>query len=218
MRLQKEITRLKKSLLSLSAYVEESVQKAVRAVVERNDLLAREVIDADPIIDQMEVDLEEDCLKVLALHQPVAIDLRFIISILKINNDLERIGDLATNIAERASSLCRQDNIDISFDISLMAKDVETMLRNCLNAFVNLDSKLANDVIALDDRVDSMNRQAFKTVQESIQRYPDKTEYLIQILSISRHLERIADLTTNIAEDVVYMIEGHIIRHQSSDE
>jgi phosphate transport system protein len=218
MRLADEITKLKKSLLSLSAIVEETVQKSVRAVVERNDLLAREVIDADPVIDQMEVDLEEDCLKVLALHQPVAIDLRFIISILKINNDLERIGDLAVNIAERASSLCRQEKVELSFDISRMANDVETMLRGCLNAFVNMDVKLANDVLTLDDKVDSMNRQAYKVVQENIRRSPDKTDCFIHALSISRHLERIADHATNIAEDVVYMLEGNIIRHQGLDD
>ncbi len=218
MRLQEEITKLKKSLLLLSAHVEQSVQKSVRAVIERNDQLAKQVIDSDPIIDQMEVDLEEDCLKVLALHQPVAIDLRFIISILKINNDLERIGDLAVNIANRASSLCKQEKVDISFDVSRMAKDVEMMLRNCLNAFVDMDAKLAYDVLALDNKVDDMNRQAFKAVQERIRQTPVKTECLIQTLSVSRHLERIADHATNIAEDVIYMLEGTIIRHQGLDD
>lgn len=218
MRLQEEIAKLKKTLLLLSAHVEQSVQKAVRAVMERNDLLAKQVIDSDPIIDQMEVDLEEDCLKVLALHQPVAIDLRFIISILKINNDLERIGDLAVNIANRAASLCKQEKVDISFDVSRMAKDVEMMLRNCLNAFVDMDAKLAYDVLALDNKVDNMNRQAFKAVQERIRQTPEKTECLIQTLSVSRHLERIADHATNIAEDVIYMLEGTIIRHQGLDD
>jgi phosphate transport system protein len=218
MRLQEEITKLKKSLLLLSAHVEQGVQKAVRAVTERNDLLAKEVIDSDPRIDEMEVELEEDCLKVLALHQPVAIDLRFIISILKINNDLERIGDLAVNIAKRASSLCRQERVEAPFDISRMAKDVETMLRDCLNAFVDMDAKLANGVLALDDKVDNMNRQAYKVVQEKIRNNPEKTECFIHALSVSRHLERIADHATNIAEDVIYMLEGQIIRHQGSDD
>jgi len=216
--LQEEIARLKKSLLMLSAHVEQSVKKAVRAAMERNELLAKEVIDSDPVIDQMEVDLEEDCLKVLALHQPVAIDLRVIISILKINNDLERIGDLAANIADRAASLCRLERVEAPFDISRMAKDVEKMLRDCLNAFVNMDTKLANDVLTLDDKVDSMNRQAYKMVQEKIRENPDKTECLIHALSISRHLERIADHATNIAEDVIYMLEGEIVRHQDLDE
>jgi phosphate transport system protein len=213
MRLRTEIDRLKKQILALSAYVEESVKKSVESVVARNESLAREVVDGDPVIDQMEVDLEEECLKILALHQPVAIDLRYIIAILKINNDLERIGDGAVNIAERAAALCSKERGAVPFDLPRMANDVETMLSTCLTALIDMDPSLAYEVLKLDDTIDEMNRQTFKNVQAAIKAAPDKTECFIQYLSISRNLERIADLATNIAEDVIYMIEGKIIRH-----
>ncbi len=162
------------------------------------------------------VDDEEDILELL--DYPVAIDLHYIIAVLKINNDLERIGDLAVNIAERAAALCSRDAVEIPFDISRMTDEVETMLEKCLNALVNLDVSLAHEVIALDDTVDDMNREMFNVVEAAIQREPQKTACLIQVLSVSRHLERIADLATNIAEDVIYMIEGQIVRHRANGE
>lgn len=213
MRLRKEIDKLKKSILALSAYAEDGVKKAVEAVITRNEALAQEVIDGDPVIDQMEVDLEEECLKILALHQPVAVDLRYIVAILKINNDLERIGDGAVNIAERAASLCAREAVAVPFDLPRMAGDVEKMLNTCLTALIDSDASLAYTVLTLDDTIDEMNRRTFKTVQDAIKRDPAKTECYIQFLSISRNLERIADLATNIAEDVIYMIEGRIVRH-----
>lgn len=213
MRLRKEIDKLKRQILALSAYVEESVKKAVESVITRNEALAREVIDGDPVIDQMEVDLEEECLKILALHQPVAIDLRYIIAILKINNDLERIGDGAVNIAERAVSLCAKESGPVPFDLPRMAGDVETMLSTSLTALIDSDSSLAYTILKLDDTIDEMNRHTFANVQTAIMASPEKTQCFIQYLSISRNLERIADLATNIAEDVIYMIEGKIVRH-----
>ena len=218
MRMRKEIEKLKRSLLALSAQVEDSVLKAVRAVEERNEVLAREVIDNDLVIDQKEVDLEEECLKVLALHQPVAIDLRYIVAILKINNDLERIGDLAVNIAERAASLAKDEKLDVSFDITAMTGEVETMLKKCLNALMELDAKLAHEVIDLDDKVDGMNREMIASVLAAIKNHPERSDYLIRFISVSRNLERIADLATNIAEDIIYMVEGEIIRHRHGEE
>jgi phosphate transport system protein len=218
MQMRKEIDKLKKNLLALSALVEDSVFKAVRAVQERNEILAREIIDHDPVIDQREVDLEEECLKVLALHQPVAIDLRYIVAILKINNDLERIGDLAVNIAERAVALAREEPLDFSFDIGDMSGEVETMLKKCLNSLMDLDAELAYEVIDLDDKVDGLNRGMISSVLESIRKYPDRADCLILFISVSRNLERIADQATNIAEDVIYMVEGEIVRHRLGDK
>jgi len=217
-RIQYEIDKLKKSILSLGAVAEERVAMAVKAVSERDEALAREVIEGDAELDQMEVDLEEECLKVLALHQPVAVDLRFIIAVLKINNDLERIGDLAVNIGERAVFLASRPHMTYPLDFSEMAQAVKKILKHSLDALVNLDVTLAYEVCKLDDQVDAINRQMYIQVQKTIRKDPDRVESLIHLLNVSRHLERIADQATNIAEDVIYMIEGRIIRHKIEED
>jgi len=208
---------LKKNTLALSTMVEESVQKAVKALTKLDTQLASEVIDNDYTVNMKEVELEEDCLKILGLHQPVAIDLRFIIAVLKINNDLERIGDLAVNIAERATFLSKHKKLNIPMDFSGMTKEVQSMLKGSLDALVNMDTKSAYDVLVADDRVDAMNREMFIQIQNEIRRNSSEVESLIHLLSASRHLERIADHATNIAEDVIYMIEGEIIRHKTEE-
>ncbi|MEW5800915.1 MAG: phosphate signaling complex protein PhoU [bacterium] len=215
--LEREIERLKRKILSLSTLVEEGVQKAVKSVEQRNTKLAASVIENDLKIDHTEVDVEEECLKVLALYQPVAIDLRFIVAVLKINNDLERIGDLAVNIAERAVFLATQPKIEIPFDLQGMAEKSQAMLKRSLDALVNMDSQLAREVCASDDEVDALNRDMYTRVQTGINQHPAEVESLIHFLSISRHLERIADHATNIAEDVIYMVDGEISRHKTED-
>jgi len=210
-----EIEKLKKKTLYLSAIVEEVVQKAFKAFEERNPKVAKEIIEGDIEIDRIEVDLEEDCLKILALHQPVAIDLRFIVAVLKINSDLERIGDLATNMAERTLFLASHQHITVPFDLHSLAEKTQTMVRRSLDSLVNLDANMAREVRRLDDEVDRLNREAFDRVKETIRRQPDQVDILIAYLSVSRYLERIADHATNIAEDVIYMIEGIIARHRS---
>ena len=212
-----EIENLKKAILTIGATVEESLYKAVKALEDRDAELAAQVIDGDIDIDKMEVELEEDCLKVLALHQPVAIDLRLIISILKINNDLERVGDLSVNIAERALYLARSGRGKSLFDFSEMTSKVRDMLKISLDALIHESSKMAYEVCKADDEVDSMNRDFFLQIQRKIKEKPEDVENLIHQLSISRHLERMADQATNIAEDVIYMIEGEIIRHKAED-
>jgi len=212
---ERELERLKRSLLTLAAKVEERLRMAIKAIETRDGNLADLVIDADHAIDEMEVDIEEECLKVLALHQPVAIDLRFIIAVIKINNELERIGDLAVNIAERAAFLASQRKLDILFDFPGMAEKAQSMVKRSLDALVNMDSKLAWEVCASDDEVDAMNREMFIQVQNSMRKNMSRMECLIHLLSASRHLERIADHATNIAQDVVYMIEGEIVRHKA---
>jgi phosphate transport system protein len=212
--LQREIDLLKKKILSLGAEVEESVRRSVRALATRDSALAMLVIDQDSEIDQQEVDVEEECLKILALHQPVANDLRLIIAILKINNDLERIADLSVNIAERTVYLATQDKIAIPFDFPGMADKVQSMLQRSLDALVNADSALARQVCADDDEVDRMNREVYGRVEAAIRERPEQINGLINLLSASRYLERAADHATNIAEDVIYLVEGVIIRHQ----
>jgi len=215
--LQREIENLKKKILNLGARVETVVHEAIRSIEERDAALAQKIIDQDIEIDHTEVEVEEDCLKILALYQPVAIDLRFIVAILKINSDLERIGDLAVNIAERSVFLASVPQVNASLDFARMSKKTESMLNKCLDALVNMSSELANEVCADDDEVDAMNRQMYLKIQEAIQEYPDQVPSLIHLLSVSRHLERIADHATNIAEDVIYMIEGRIVRHKAED-
>jgi phosphate transport system protein len=213
--LQREIDNLKKKILQLSAVVEENVRNAVRSVEQRDLTLAKKITEIDNEVDQMEVDLEEDGLKILALHQPVAIDLRFIIAVLKINSDLERIGDLAVNIAERGVFLASQPKIELPSDILVMATNAQSMLRKSLDSLVNLDPELAREVCTADDDIDSMLAFVFDKVQDRIRKRPEDMECLIQLLSISRYLERIADHATNIAEDVIYMAEGYIARHRA---
>jgi phosphate transport system protein len=211
--LQNELDRLKQRILAVSALVEDNLHLAVQAVSNRDATQVENIIETDRKIDQLEVDVEEDCLKILALHQPVAIDLRFIIAVLKMNNDLERIGDLAVNIAQQARQLARSAPVQIEFDLPGLATQVQTMLRHSLDAVVNLDTALARRVCEEDDEVDAGNREAAARVKAALRSQPENYDALMNLLLVSRHLERIADLATNIAEDAIYMVEGEIVRH-----
>lgn len=211
--LQREIEHLKKQLLSLSGLVEEQVQVAIRAFAERDEELARQVEQRDVEIDQREVEVEEECLKVLALHQPVATDLRFIVASLKINNDLERIGDLAVNIAHKVVTLCSLPVVHLPVDIEGMWQRTQAMLQDSVDALVNVDAQQAADVCARDDEVDQLKREIKRAVHAAIQQDPSSTEALLNIMAVSRNLERVADHATNIAEDVIYMVQAKIIRH-----
>lgn len=215
--LQREIEKLKKHILELGAVVEERVRMAVKSVEDTDSELARTIIRGDIEIDHMEVDLEEECLKILALYQPVANDLRFIIAVLKINNDLERLGDLAVNIAERATCIPRLESNDMITDITTMADKAQAMLRSSLDALVNQDADLAREVCARDDEVDDIHAQLFSKFEEAARRQPDRIQYYTHLMGVSRNLERIADHTTNIAEDVIYMSMGEIVRHRTSE-
>jgi phosphate transport system protein len=215
--LQREIDRLKKNLLSLCALVEEQVQVAVRALLDREPELARRVERRDLEIDQREVEVEEECLKALALHQPVASDLRFIVAAMKMNSDLERIGDLAVNIARKVITICSQGAMEIPFDLAGMWQKTQRMLRDSLDSLVNLDARLANNVCARDNEVDQMKREIRRKAEALMQQDPARISVLLNLLAVSRNLERIADHATNIAEDVIYMVEGRIIRHGSGE-
>jgi phosphate transport system protein len=211
--LEREFEQLKKDILTLGAMAEGAVHQAVSAFATRDSHLAEKIIAGDLKIDHYEVEIEENCLKILALHQPVAIDLRFIIAVMKINNDLERIADLAVNIAERSISLANLPPVAVDLDFAAMAKKVEGMLRVSLDALVNRDVNLGRQVLESDDDVDAIHRQMYKLVQNAILERPEHIDALIQTLAISRYLERIADHATNIAEDVIYLINGEIVRH-----
>ncbi len=211
--LDNEILLLKKKILHLSAIVENSVIKAVKSVTENDVELAKQVIEEDNIIDQMEIELEEECLKIIALHQPVAHDLRYVVACLKINNDLERIGDLAVNIAERTKKIAEDENRELPFDFTEMMEKTQIMLDQCLSAFIENDVFLANQVSLMDDEIDQMNRDIYNKVKRMIKKKSKKTSYYLHLLGVSRQLERIGDYATNIAEDVIYMIEGRIVRH-----
>ena len=212
--LQRDLENLKKEILLLGAMVEEATHKAILTVVDRRTELAEEVIRGDRDVDDREVQLEEECLKVLALHQPVANDLRFVLTVIKVNNDLERMGDLAKNIAERGRDLARQGATVVPQEIRKMAERVRRMLRDSLNAVVKSDMSLARSVLADDEEVDELHKRIFSVVKDRIRDDPDEVENLIQLLSVSRYLERSADLATNIAEDVVFMVDGEVIRHR----
>ncbi|MBT3923834.1 MAG: phosphate signaling complex protein PhoU [Nitrospina sp.] len=216
--LEKAIDELKRLILSLGTDVEESARLAVQSLTQRDSDLAKRVIEADYEIDQREVYVEEECLKILALHQPVANDLRLIIAILKINNDLERIGDLSVNIAERAVYLSTEAKVELPFDLQNMAKKVRSMLKRSLDSLVNRDEKLARKVCEDDDAVDDLNREMYGCVAQAIKKDSNNLNSYIQLLSASRYLERMADHATNIAEDVIYLVTGEIIRHGSKTE
>lgn len=210
----RSLDHLKKEILLLGGMVEEATEKAILALTDRREDLAEEVLQGDRAIDDKEVHFEEECLKVLALHQPVAADLRYVVAVMKVNNDLERVGDLAQNIAERALSLAGQEPTSVPRGITDMAVNVRQMLRDSLNSVVELDVSLARKVSRADEEIDEAHKRLFKTIEERIRREPDHIEIHIQLLSVSRYLERIADLATNIAEDVVFMVEGQVVRHQ----
>ena len=217
MHMQREVEQLKVKVLELGQKVEENFQMAVESLINRDSQLAEKLVDADIEIDRLEVDLEEECLKILALHQPVAIDLRFVIAVLKINNDLERIGDLAVNVAERTLFLSSRPEVQAHMEFGVMAEKTKSMLRRSLEALVNMDTDQARQVCVDDDEVDAINRDIYEVVQGAIRDDMSQMECLIHYLSVARHLERIADHATNIAEDVIYMVDGEIVRHKAED-
>ncbi|MBL6909930.1 MAG: phosphate signaling complex protein PhoU [Pirellulales bacterium] len=212
--IEHQIQQLKQLILRFGTIVEESINLSNIALFKKDVALARRVMDNDSEIDRMEVEVEEECLKILALYQPVAADLRFVVAVLKINNDLERIGDLASNIAKRVAQLENTGPYELPHEIPLMAKQAEEMVKKSLDAVVNGDPDLARLIREEDDVVDAGRQTVRKNMMEQIKQNPESVESLLRINSVSKHLERIADMATNIAEDVIYMVEGEIVRHR----
>jgi phosphate transport system protein len=215
--LPRQIEALKQKILFVGTLVEEAIAKAISALVNRDLAQANAVIEADEEIDRMEVDVEEEVLKILALYQPVAADLRFVVAVLKINNDMERIGDMAKNIAKRAVFLSQCERFDLPLDFRGMATRAQSMVKMSLDALVNSDATLAQKVRDSDDAVDAMRSTIEKEIEQQIAQHPDRTDCLLRLSSVARHLERIADMATNVAEDVIYMVEGEIVRHRSTE-
>jgi len=211
--LQRDLDQLAKELLTMGGLVEEATNRAITALVRRDRALAREVANGDRALNDRENLIEENALKILALHQPVAADLRFLITALKVNNDLERIGDHAVSIGERAEMLADLDPLPLPEDFDKLVAVVQSMVHDCLNALVERDADLARSVCMRDDEVDRIHRQMYVDMQVVMRQDPKFIEPAINVISATRHLERIADLTTNVAEYVVFMVEGDILRH-----
>ena len=212
--LQRDLERIERGILTIGSLVESAINKAILALEQQRIDLAQQVLRDDDEIDRREVELEEDCLKMLALHQPVAADLRYIVTVLKVNSVLERMADVAINVAQRAINLDNKPPLARPVDYETITNSVQRMVRMCLDALVKWDAVLARGVIELDDRVDRANEQIADHIMEQIRTDPNMVYTGIQSLLASRHLERIADLACGIAEDVVFMADGEIIRHR----
>lgn len=212
----RELDQLNKKLLTISTLAEDRVRRAAQLIRTRDLQEIESVLNSDREIDELEVEIEEDCLKVLALHQPVAGDLRFIIAVIKINNEIERIADTAVSIAARMKSLTRFRPVDIDFDFKSMAEKTITMLKMSLDALVHRDCDLARRVFLIDNEVDVMKRNAYDAISKVPPNHPDMIHNVINTYLLATHLERIADRATNIAEEVVYLVEGTIIRNNVS--
>ena len=213
--LQRDLDHLKKDVLQLGYQVETAINNSIICLIDRRPELAENIFSGEQLINEKEVQIEESCLKILALHQPVAVDLRFIVVVLKVNNDLERMGDFAINIAKRALFLASKNPIQYPTEFTqTMAKSITIMVRDSLESLITLDAKMARNVIAMDNDVDDANRQMYVKLQALMKEDSTSVERAVSLLSTSRYLERIADLATNIAEDVLFMVEGEVIRHQ----
>ena len=216
MHFQREMNRLNQDLVSVGKRVEEQLTLAFNAFVQMDVTTARKVIKGDAEVDNVEVEMEEECLKLLALYQPVANDLRLIVAVLKINNDLERIGDHAKNMAEIVLQMAENGPIKVPENMIAIFEKTKLMLRKVLLAFVELDIKIAEAVLAMDDEVDALCKSQLPLQIEMIQHEPDYTGQHLMLLSVCRQLERIGDHASNIAEDIIYLLTGDIIRHSIS--
>jgi len=212
----REIDKLKLHLVELFKLVESSFSLSYRALMENDTAAVQEVFAQEKKINSKEVELKEECFKIIALHQPVSFDLRFLMATLKFANDLERIGDLAMGIADRTNALKKLPKVDAPFDVYNMADHVHSMMDCGLNALINLDRKLAAEVLNNEEAVDEMHWHNLDVIKKEIVRQPEHVDALINYLSVSRYLERIADHVTNLGEEVIYIVDGEIISHRNS--
>lgn len=212
----REIEMLKKRILALGALVEDRVRKACDVIDSRDPFLAEEIIKSDWEVDEMEIEMEEECLKTLALHQPVARDLRLIVAIIKINNELERIADIAVNISKRIQIINKHSTLSFSVDYSEMSSRVLAMLKMSLDSLVSENADLARQVFVDDDEVDALRDNVYKIIVQKMNNETGHAACLLNLYLLSRHLERIGDRATNIAEEVIYLVEGEIVRGESN--
>ena len=212
--MKKELDKLKKLIFALGTQVDENVELAAQAFDKGDNALVEKVIQSDKNVDQLEVEVEEACLKALALYQPVAIDLRFIVAVLKMTNDLERMSDLAAGVAKNAILYNKRKNTALSISLNPLSDLVTSIVRKCIDSLLQLDAELAREVTQDDQEIDNMKKDIKTKIQDAISKEPSETESLIALLMASNRLERIGDHATNIAEDVIYMVEAEIVRHQ----
>jgi phosphate transport system protein len=215
---QKELEELKESLLKMAALVEEAIRESVQSLVKRDSELAQKTFQGEEKINALEISIDDMCLKLLALRQPMAADLRFITSAMKIVTDLERMGDQAVNIAERAISLNQEPQLKPYIDIPRMTEIAQSMVKDVLDAFVNKDSKLARSVCQKDDLVDGLNDQVFRELLTYMISDPKTITRAVHLMIVCRCLERIADHATNIAEDVIFMVDALVIKHHANEK
>jgi phosphate transport system protein len=214
---QEELQQLKTRLLEMGGLAEERVRAIVQALVERHAPTIERVLVGDTPINQLHIEIDSRCFKLLALHQPMAVDLRAIVSAVKINSDLERVGDLAINIAEAARRYMRHPPVKELIDIPRMADIAQGMLRDALDAYVRRDTALAHAVLNEDDKLDALKTQVFRELLTYMLQDPSTIEPALDLILISRHLERIGDHATNVAEDVIFMVSARDVRHHAAD-
>jgi len=215
--LSRDLKSIKRHVLKMASLAEEGLELAREAYTRREEVPVIRLAQVEQKIDRLQLEIDDEIIKCLALHQPVAGDLRFVTAAMRIVNDLERIGDLTSSISDRLLFIVNNPPLDESVTVDSMMTDTAKMLREALNSFVNQDAALAHEVLAQDDAIDEANRKHFEVLIERMKRDPDAVEMAIALLSTSRGLERIADMATNIAEDVVYMVEARDIRHPALD-
>lgn len=215
--LSRDLKSIKRHVLKMASLAEEGLELAREAYTRREEVPVIRLAQVEQKIDRLQLEIDDEIIKCLALHQPVAGDLRFVTAAMRIVNDLERIGDLTSSISDRLLFIVNNPPLDESVTVDSMMTDTAKMLREALNSFVNQDAVLAREVLAQDDAIDEANRKHFEVLIERMKRDPDAVEMAIALLSTSRGLERIADMATNIAEDVVYMVEARDIRHPALD-
>ena len=214
---QEELEQLKTRLLEMGGLAEDRVRTAVESLVSRETALVDRVIAGDEPINRLHIEIDNRCFTLLALHQPMAVDLRAIVSAVKINTDLERVGDLAVNIAEAATRYLKHPPVKELIDIPRMASIAQAMLRDALDAYVHRDLALAEAVLNEDDNLDALKTQVFRELLTYMLSDPTKIEPSLDLILISRHLERIGDHATNVAEDVIFMVSARDVRHHAGD-
>ena len=210
-----ELQHLKEKLLKMGSLVEDAIKNSIHALVDRDNLLAQKVIDNDRLVNTLDVEIDEESIRLIALRQPKATDLRFITMAMKITTDLERMGDFAVNIAERAIELNEEPVLKPYIDIPKMRETAQGMIRDALNAFVKKDKQLALDVIMRDDQVDDLKRDVLQELALYMAKDPATVSRAMKVSFVAQYLERVADHATNIAEMVIYLVDGKIIRHMA---
>ncbi|HEX9656221.1 MAG TPA: phosphate signaling complex protein PhoU [Bacteroidota bacterium] len=214
---EQEIEKLKTLLIKMSSLAEDAIAKSIRAMLEKQPSIAQQVVDQDTAINLMEVEIDQAVVDLLALQQPVATDLRFILAASKINNDLERIGDHAVNIAESARKFSEISTIEPVVDIPQMSQITKAMLRDSIDGFIHSNTALCLAVLKNDDLIDELNKKVVNELVEAIRKNPKMVEEALEIIRVSRNLERVADLATNIAEEVIFIREARVVKHHLED-